>query len=278
MWTENEKAPVWEFLGWLLLITVICGVICYLLEPYSIAFADTGNLTIEYVVYAIIGMFISTPSPMISTFITLKRRKKSISVKDFFRLIIKNPANPKIKTVIITSAFCIAALCVAIIYGTPTGSPWYLLIVSMPVLMVVGGGSEEVGWRGFLQPTLEKRFPFPIAVIIVGALWFSWHLNLWLMPTSNHYNCSLIGFAINIAAWSFALAAIYKQTKSVLACVVYHAFVNAIGSVYNWNDLFCEFPNRGGVYVYYGLILVASIIMWILADMKKTDSVTASSA
>lgn len=270
MWKDNEEAPVWEFLGWVLLISAISEIIILLLEPYSIAFAKNGVLTAGYVVYAIIGILFSTPNPMIATYIILKRHKKIGSVKVFCKLILHT--TNVTKTVLITVAFCSAALFVAIIYGTRTGSPWYLLVIALPVT-IIGGGVEEIGWRGFLQPALEKKFPFLIATLIVSAIWFVWHLPLWIQPSSNHYGDSLVGFAITIIVWAFVGAAIYKVTKSVFACVMYHAFMNAIGAVYKWNALFDTFPNKIGMIVYYCIALVAAIIIWELADRKeKTTS------
>jgi hypothetical protein len=35
MWQDNEKAPVWEFLGLVLLISVISEIMILILEPYS---------------------------------------------------------------------------------------------------------------------------------------------------------------------------------------------------------------------------------------------------
>ena len=46
---------------------------------------------------------------------------------------------------------------------------------------------------------------------------------------------------ITIFIWAFALAALYKATKSVIACAIYHSFMDAIGAVYDWNLLFDAF-------------------------------------
>lgn len=268
VWKGNEKAPVWEFLGWVLLISVVSETLILILEPCSILFSKNHILTAGYVVYAIVGILFTTPNPMIATYIVLKRHKKIRSVKEFCGLIVhtENIA----KTVLVTAPFCAAALTAAILFGTRTGAPWHLFILAFPVL-IIGGGVEEIGWRGFLQPALEKKFPFPIATLMVGALWFSWHLPLWLEPSSNHYGDSLIGFAITIAVWAFAGAAIYKATKSVIACVLYHAFINTIGSIYNWNALFDAFPGKGGMIAYRCAVLIAAVILWILADKKENS-------
>lgn len=222
MWNEKEKSPFIEFIIWVIVIAGVVQTSLVLLEPYSIMYANEGKVTLGYVIYAILGIFLDTPCPLIATFIVLKRHKKNYTVKIFCKEIF-HTENVK-KTVLITGVFCFAALVVALLFGIRTSNAWYLAIPAFP-LMILGGGVEEVGWRGFLQPEVEKRFPFPVATIFVAVIWYSWHLTLWLEPTSNHYNDSLIGFAINIFVWSFVAAAIYKATKSVIACVIYHTFL-----------------------------------------------------
>lgn len=275
MWKENEKAPVWEFLGWILLISVLSEIPILILEPCSILFSKNHILTAGYVIYAIIGIVFTTPNPMIATYIVLKRHKKISSLKDFCKLILHT--ENIMKTVLVTAAFCAAALTAAILYGTRTQAPLYLFIIAFPVL-IIGGGVEEIGWRGFLQPVLERKFPFPVATLMVGIIWILWHLPLWLEPSSHHYGDSLIGFAVTFVVWAFVGASIYKATKSVIACIMYHTFINAIGSIYNWNALFDAFPGKNGMIVYRCVVLIAAILLWILADRKEKQKVIAIKA
>lgn len=266
MWKDEKKAPIIEFLGWTLLLWAFVTMMNFLLEPHSIAYVESGKVTAGYVLYAIVGVFIDTPTPMLAALIVLIRHKKIKSVREFFALIFHTTSVKK--TFLITGLFCAAALCAALLYGTATGAPWYLLPVAWP-LTIVGGGVEEIGWRGFLQPALEKKFPFPIATALVALIVYVWHLPLWLLPSSNHYGDSAIGFAIMIFVWAFVGAAIYKATQSVFACVVYHAFINAIGAVYDWNALFDAFPNTLGMYVYFAAVLILAVFIWTFANKKK---------
>jgi len=54
------------------------------------------------------------------------------------------------------------------------------ILVNFPFLIVLGG-LEELGWRGILQPRLEKVISYLPSVIIVGFVWSVWHLPLWFM-------------------------------------------------------------------------------------------------
>lgn len=166
-----------------------------------------------------------------------------------------------LRAALTTGGFCLAALLAGILCGAPTGAPWYLLPAALP-LMILGGGVEEVGWRGFLQPELEKRIGAPGATLITAAIWYAWHLSLWLLPSSNHYGDSLAGFAITILAWACAAAAIYRFTGSVFACVFYHAFINAMGAVWDWNALFDAMPKQPAMIAYFAALLLASIALF----------------
>ena len=54
--------------------------ILFLLQPHSISYTESGQLTVGYTIYAILGMFFSTPAPLIALFITLRGAEK-ITVK-----------------------------------------------------------------------------------------------------------------------------------------------------------------------------------------------------
>jgi len=56
--------------------------------------------------------------------------------------------------------------------------PLYALTFCMTLL--IQGGNEELGWRGFMQPELQKRFSPLIAALIVSVFWSLWHLPLFV--------------------------------------------------------------------------------------------------
>jgi membrane protease YdiL (CAAX protease family) len=42
--------------------------------------------------------------------------------------------------------------------------------------LIAGSLGEEIGWRGFAQPLLQKRSSIFWASVIIGVLWATWHL------------------------------------------------------------------------------------------------------
>ena len=83
---------------------------------------------------------------------------------------------------------CAAVVVLAMVLGT-TGlrfndpAQLYLVVPVFLVVLVLGGPlGEEPGWRGLLLPTLTERTSFPVAGLVVGLVWASWHLPLFLIP------------------------------------------------------------------------------------------------
>ena len=258
-------------LWWYLILIVALSAFCFVtldiwLLPYSIAHSETGEMTAGYLLYAAIGLILSTPTPFVAVLI-ISRFKERISLKQLFHRIFHT--ENKIKTFMITSGFCMLALCYALLYGTTNGSPWYMFPLGFLIMIPFVGIAEETGWRGLLQPELEKRMPYPFSILMTAAIWYLWHFPVWIDPTSNHYGDSMIGFGITILIWAFALAAIYKSTKSVIACAMYHAFIDAIGAVYDWNALFDAFPGTLATNVYRMIWLGAAVFVWFATDNSK---------
>jgi len=58
------------------------------------------------------------------------------------------------------------------------------------VAFLAQGGNEEPGWRGLMQPELQKRFSPLAAALIVSVAWSLWHLPLYL---NGFYSGDLVG-------------------------------------------------------------------------------------
>ncbi|MCR5287354.1 MAG: CPBP family intramembrane metalloprotease [Saccharofermentans sp.] len=255
-------------LGWYLILVILISLFCFVtldvwLLPCSIAFHETGKMTAGYFLFAVIGLFFSTPTPFLAV-LTMSFFKDKTGVKKLFRDIFHT--EEKTKTLLITGGSCALIFIYALLFGTPNGSPWYTFIAGFLIMIPFVGIAEETGWRGVLQHELEKRMPFPFSVILTALIWFAWHFPVWIDPTSNHYGDNIIGFGITIFIWSFAAAAIYKATKSIIACALYHSFIDAVGAVYDWNELFDAFPGKVSTNVFRVIWLGSALALWFISD------------
>lgn len=62
-----------------------------------------------------------------------------------------------------------------LVAGRAQKVPLYLLpLLTLPIMKIFGGGQEEPGWRGYLQPQLET--------LLVANLWPFGHWPLFVRP------------------------------------------------------------------------------------------------
>lgn len=89
------------------------------------------------------------------------------------------------------------------------------------------GFGEEIGWRGFLQPQLERRYPMVLAANFVAIVWAAWHLPLFGITPSYRAMPAIgfVGFAASIwvASWIFAWLSQLAR-GSLLIVAVFHAW------------------------------------------------------
>ena len=108
--------------------------------------------------------------------------------------------------------------------------PFYMgFILILP--MVIGGGLEEIGWRGLLQPELEKKISHFTATFAVGVIWSLWHIPLWFIDGTNQQNINFVWFCMNALTLSFFIGSVRYITGSIFLSILAHATINAFWEV-----------------------------------------------
>ncbi|WIV67787.1 CPBP family intramembrane glutamic endopeptidase [Natrialbaceae archaeon AArc-T1-2] len=115
-----------------------------------------------------------------------------------------------------------------------TFSPALLTLAFGIVLATfIGGGQEEIGWRGFAQPELQRRYGATLAALGVGIIWGVWHLPLFFDPLAPHSQWPLVSQAayfFGITGFSVLLAWVYNGSGgSILLAMIMHGSKNATG-------------------------------------------------
>lgn len=141
--------------------------------------------------------------------------------------------------------------------GTPSPLPLGLLLASIGFNLILGPLGEELGWRGVLQEGLQDRIGWLTAALAVGAIWFVWHLPLWLIP-SPQSEIPVWLFGAHCMAYAVIIGAAYRLSGgSILPAIALHLSFNLAA---NW-ALFAGFdPARAwfedSLWPYVGLALV----------------------
>lgn len=149
--------------------------------------------------------------------------------------------------------------CLCAVSGYSVGAPLFAVVFMIPPMLFMGG-LEEVGWRGLLQPELEKRLGFTLATLVVSLIWWLWHLPLFYINGVSQYGTDFLEFGINILGLSFALAALKKTTGSTWLCVFLHCLVNSLHGVY------VIAPGRLGSAVAAAALIVASYVFRLIEN------------
>lgn len=142
--------------------------------------------------------------------------------------------------------------------------PWFATPIVMLSATFVGGGNEEIGWRGIMQPELEKKFPFPIATTITGCVWMAWHIPLWFVVGASQQGMNFGLYCIYGLMLSFWLATIYKKTNSVFFCSIFHGFANLLLSF---------FLIKINAILIIGLLAALAFSIWLYYRKPKKERV-----
>ncbi len=193
------------------------GVVCFIvaiLRINNIQYDSKLNL----IFLAIGGLSSATWGTIISKKSQRIKSYKEV-LKDFFS--IKQPL--KCYALVLIYLFIIFGQ-VIVLGKINDGVQWYTFIILF-VQSILFGGIEEIGWRYTYQPLLEKRVSFQEASIITWLSWGTWHY-MYFYFTNTLGNINHISFIVSLLASCFILGSIYRVTKSLWLCVMYHALLN----------------------------------------------------
>ena len=106
---------------------------------------------------------------------------------------------------------------------------WFMLLGTFAFTLVIVGIFEELGWRGYALPLLQRNRPALSAALLLGLAWGAWHLpELISDPTGQR---PPLPFLLMVLAQSVLLAWLYNSSGSVPVCMVFHAAFNTAGAL-----------------------------------------------
>ncbi|GJM31701.1 MAG: hypothetical protein DHS20C18_07020 [Saprospiraceae bacterium] len=125
---------------------------------------------------------------------------------------------------------------------------------------------EELGWRGYLLDELKAEKLNPITrSVIIGVLWYIWHLNFSISSSNISEHLSFLGILI-FASWGFEK--ITDTTKSVLSVACFHL----LGSIMSYNLLLKGGFTDNQRWIIFGICLVVWIYVVSTWDKQRTSA------
>ncbi len=128
------------------------------------------------------------------------------------------------------------------IQGVPISMMFLIQVISAvifaPFINAVLAIGEEIGWRGFLTPSLERLLGRRPALIVSGVIWGIWHAPL-IVLIGYEYGTGYFGepwlgviaFAYITTLLGILLSFIYDKSRSILAPALFHGAFNACASL-----------------------------------------------
>jgi membrane protease YdiL (CAAX protease family) len=112
----------------------------------------------------------------------------------------------------------------------PTELPVSPIVLAIPyfiLMLVIGGGQEEFGWRGYAQEPLQEKIGVIPASLVIGVIWGIWHLPLWFMRGDLHSAYSFLAFVMMTTSISLMYAWLYNSSgKKLIVVMFFHAMNN----------------------------------------------------
>ena len=108
----------------------------------------------------------------------------------------------------------------------------WLVMPQLVLMLALGGGQEEFGWRGWLQPRLVQAWGRWRGVLALGVIWFCWHLPLWWVPGSAQQSIPMLAFAGFTVGFSMLVWRIQQGVGGRPAVAIWLHAVNNTAAVW----------------------------------------------
>lgn len=173
-------------------------------------------------------------APPVIAFVVLRRAKKIEGIASWAKEIFALKQKPRYYGILLLFVLLYFGV-PGIFQGITPGIPLAKGVLTIP-LMIYLGGLEELGWRYLLETELEERMPFGLATFLTAGIWALWHLPLFFMTETIQGSWSFGLFFVMILGTSYALAALWRISKSIWLCVLFHSMINGLSATWIVSD------------------------------------------
>ncbi|WP_152042136.1 type II CAAX endopeptidase family protein [Salinigranum salinum] len=188
-----------------------------------------------------IGGFLGPLAPAVAAGVVLYSSGES--VREWLKNVLRWRVHPKWYVLAIAVPFGMAYA--SGIVGWLAGDPidWssftfdpFSIVLGVVLGTLIGGGQEELGWRGFAQPELQARYGALRAAVVIGVFWGLWHLPQFVLPGGMRADWPVVlvvSYFTGIVAFSILLAWVFNGSggSAFLAMVMHGADNSTTGRV-----------------------------------------------
>lgn len=208
---------IWSYIFW-------CPVVLQSNDIISISFFD---------MFRDLLLILGFSGPIFGAVFTLKVESGDRSIGKHFRSFLNFNLGWKgyLYPVIILGSIIMLSWFIPELFGYQRLSINFTTIIAIPLqlisMMLIGGGQEEIGWRGYALPRLEKQLGIWKGNIVLGLIWSIWHLPLWFISGNNQVYMNFGVFALGAIGLSFFMSWHMKISKNKpFSAIFSHGLLN----------------------------------------------------
>jgi membrane protease YdiL (CAAX protease family) len=236
--SSSEWGPI---LAFIVLANAVTWLACLLLRS---AFA-TGHLWALFTF-----LFVTVWSPTVIALALSFSFEGASGVRDLlgflFRRFSKNNLWYLTGILVPVAAVASAIIIVRHLHFGTAFIPLAALPMTVGLQIFTGAMGEELGWRAFLLPRLERRLTPRVAALVMAITWALWHLPAFFFPGLPQQHLPPLAFLLMVAAFGIFLALLFNRTGNVVSTMLAHFSFNMsiavggaiLGSVFTWTLAF----------------------------------------
>lgn len=215
--------------------------ICFLVQTALLAACCVVSVFIPSLLWAVVCQLLIIGGSVVGWIFLLLENKENRAAYGLrlTRCKGKNPVLYVLLFIVLYFGRIVLAGLISVLSGQAQGAAefgteeWVIFIVNlaaMPInffLAFTAFFGEEYGWRGFLQPLLQKRLGSIKGILLLGVLWGIWHLPLNIFYYSpDTWLLSVVNQIVLCVCYSAFFGFAYMKTKTIWVPVVIHYFNN----------------------------------------------------
>lgn len=182
--------------------------------------------------------------------VLFKKLFPNSTIGQFYKNAFKERLNWKLFTfttvvhvLIMSGSVGIAALTTGLLYGLEDLS-FGAIVTNIFLSVVTGATGEESCWRGYLQPSFEKKYSAVKSSLIVGFIWSFWHIPLWLANVGSEpvgaFILNTVSFVIFTIAIAVVMGICYNRCRNLFIPIWLHFISNFMLTLFTGDGLYIQ--------------------------------------
>jgi len=144
-----------------------------------------------------------------------------------------------------------------------------ILVIGFVYVLVTSVAGEEIGWRGFALPRLQRSYSALTASLVLGVVWFLWHLPLFYMADDFHRFIPLELFALQVVGFTVLYTWLFNNTDGSL--VFLHLFHTANNFSFFVIPVLPMAPGDPTGALWIGIAILWVVVVAVVVDAGPED-------